>query len=120
MATGTLFTTLQKQKPIKKPNKLVTKFSGLLQYFVIAIVAIIATLSVELGQYFILAFGAYVFIFKKDSRIVFAIALFLLISIPFFQIVNQSGVADNIAVYVFGLLVVGTLKAILELILNKD
>ncbi len=112
-----------KQSPQK--TELVVNFSKrfslrasvsiVVQYVLIAAIAVLAAYSTNIGQWFVLALAIYVFVTKQDSRLTYGIALFVLASVPFFQILNQTGVANNMAVYVFELLVLGTLQSLREL-----
>jgi len=85
------------------------------QYIIVVVVALVAAASTTVGQLFILAFALYSLVLRRESQKTFVIALLLLISIPVFQLLNQTGVADNVAIYTYELLVFGTLQAILEL-----
>lgn len=89
--------------------------SIVVQYVLIAAIGVVAAYSTDIGQWFVLALAVYVFITRQDSRLTYGIALFILITVPFFQIINQPGVANNMAVYVFELLVLGTLQSLVEL-----
>ena len=85
----------------------------IVQYIIIGLMALGASYSTDVGQWFILAFGLYALFIKKDSRFTFAVALFLLITIPLFKIFNQDGISENAAVYAFEVLAIGTLQSIL-------
>lgn len=87
----------------------------LIQYGILAAIAVAGAYSTSIGQWFVLAYAVYVLATRQDSRLSFGIALFVLVSVPFFQVLNQPGVANNMAVYVYELLVVGTIQALLEL-----
>ena len=89
--------------------------SIVVQYILIAAIGVAAAYSTDIGQWFVLALAIYVFITRQDSRLTYGIALFILLTVPFFQILNQPGVANNMAVYVFELLVLGTLQSLVEL-----
>ncbi len=89
--------------------------SIVVQYILIATVAVIAAYSTSIGQWFVLALAVYVITTRQDSRLTFGIALFVLVSVPFFQIINQTGVAANMAVYVFELMMLGVVQSIIEL-----
>lgn len=89
--------------------------SIVIQYVLIAAIGIAAAYSTNIGQWFVLALAIYVIATRQDSRLTYGIALFILISVPFFQIINQPGVANNMAVYVFELLVLGTVQSLIEL-----
>ncbi len=90
------------------------------QYPLIAIVALTAAASSTLGQILILIYAVIVlFIRRQSSRLSFGLALVILLAVPLFQIIGQSGIAENAAIYVYELLVVGTIGAILELKTTK-
>jgi hypothetical protein len=103
----------------KKWHVLPKGILSIIQYIFITVITIISAYSTDLGQLFILIFAVYSIVFRKDSKTTFAIALFLLITIPFFQVINQEGIAENFAIYVFNLLVLGTFQSILEIFLEK-
>lgn len=99
-----------------KPEKSIFQFLlSIFQYLFFAFIAFGGAYSVEVGQYFVLAYAIYAIFLKRDSKLTFSIALFLLITIIFFQIFNQPAISNNIAVYVFELLVIGTIQAMIEL-----
>lgn len=85
------------------------------QYILIAVVAVSAAYSTSIGQWFVVALAAYVLIRRRDSQFTYAIALFILVTVPFFQLLGQGGVANNMAVYVFELLILGVLQSLIEL-----
>jgi hypothetical protein len=86
------------------------------QYPAIAIVALAAAASATVGQILILVYAvAVVLVRRQPSRLTFGLALVILLAIPVFQILGQAGIAENAAIYVYELLVVGTISAILEL-----
>ena len=87
----------------------------LLQYAALAVIAVASAYSTAIGQWFVLVYALYALLTRQDSRVSFGIALFVLVSVPFFQVINQPGVANNMAVYVYELLVVGTVQALIEL-----
>ncbi len=89
--------------------------SIVIQYVIIAAIAVASAYSTDIGQWFVLALAVYVLATRQDSRLTYGIALFILISVPFFQLINQPGVANNMAVYVFELLVLGTIQSLIEL-----
>lgn len=105
-------------KPETKASKF-RKFLALLQYPLVAGLLIVGIYSTAIGQWFILAYALYALIRGVQSRNTFIAALLLLVSIPVFQLLNQPGVADNIAIYAYELLVVGTVQAIVELIKDR-
>ncbi|MBI3889240.1 hypothetical protein HY312_01510 [Candidatus Saccharibacteria bacterium] len=89
--------------------------SIVVQYILIAAIGIASAYSTDIGQWFVLALAVYVIATRQDSRLTYGIALFIMISVPFFQIINQPGVANNMTIYVFELLVLGTLQSLIEL-----
>lgn len=108
--------TASRTSATKRLGRFVMEF---VQYPLFAGIALIASNNTTLGQYLILAYAILSLVLRKSSRITFGIALFLLVAIPVFQALNQPGVAQNIAVYVYELLVVGTIQAIIELYKNS-
>jgi hypothetical protein len=86
-----------------------------MQYPIIAVVALGSAYSSIVGQIIILLFLIASLTFKLSSRISFVIAIVLLASIPFFQAIKQTGVAQNSAIYAYEMLVVGTVIALFEL-----
>lgn len=115
-----LTTQIESNQKTKREPYLPTFITGPVQYILIAFIAIVGAYSSVLGQYFVIAFAAYVLLFKKDSNLTFTIALFLLATIPFFQVLNQPGIAENMAVYVFELFFVGVIQALVELKFTKN
>jgi hypothetical protein len=109
------------QKAIAERPRVVTPHRRLnivlevLQYPLIAAAALGAAYSNAVGQWIILAYAIYVLARRRTSRLSFGIALFLLITIPFFQAIGQTGIAANTAIYTYELLVVGTIQAMVEL-----
>jgi hypothetical protein len=101
----------QKKRRFRLPKFIVSFF----QYVFITFIAVGAAYTVEVGQWFILAFALYTLFIARDSKLTFGVAVFLIVTIPFFQLTKQVGIAENAAVYVFELLVIGTLQAALEL-----
>ena len=98
-----------------KPVRVRSKIFDFAQYPLIALAAVGIAYSPAAGQ---VAVGIYLLmalIFKVSSRVSFAIALVLLVCIPFFQVLGQATVSENVAVYAYEMLVVGTLQAIIEL-----
>jgi hypothetical protein len=106
-----------KEVVLKLPRKLSlrTGLLSLIQYVLIALIAIAGAYSVSIGQWFVLVFAIYVLVRRQHSSLTFGIALFILVTVPIFQLLNQGGVANNLAVYVYELLVVGTIQALIEL-----
>lgn len=91
------------------------KIGGIAQYPLIAIGALLAAYSTAFGQWIVLIFVIFAIVARKPSSLSFGSALFLLITIPLFQLLGQSGIAENVAVYVFELLVFGVAQALWEL-----
>lgn len=89
--------------------------SIVIQYVLIAAIALAAAYSTSIGQWFVLALAIYVVFTRQDSRLTYGIALFILVTIPFFQLINQLGVAHNMSVYVFELLILGTIQSLIEI-----
>lgn len=84
-------------------------------YPLFAVGAIAAAYSSTIGQWLVLAYGLFAIFTRRDSRLSFGIALFTLITIPIFQLIHQTGIASNAAIYTYELLVIGTIQAIIEL-----
>jgi hypothetical protein len=101
-------------KPASSPRRR-RKIWSIVQYPLIAGVALGAAYTTSIGQWFVLAYGVIALIRRLDSRYSFGAALFALICVPLFSVLGQSGISANIAVYVYELLVVGTVQAVIEL-----
>ncbi len=97
-----------------KPT-LYRKLLDFIQYPLIAVAALTAAYSPTAGQIIIGVYFLIALIFKISSRASFAIALVLLLCIPFFQILGQAGISENVAIYAYEMLAVGTVQAIIEL-----
>jgi hypothetical protein len=97
------------------PHRRLNLAIELLQYPLIAAAALGAAYSSSIGQWLVLAYAVVVLVTRRSSRLSFGVALFLLITIPFFQALGQSGIAENAAIYTYELLVVGTIQALMEL-----
>jgi hypothetical protein len=97
------------------PHRRLNLALELVQYPLIAAAALGAAYSATIGQWLILAYGLIAIFTRRPSRLSFGMALFLLITIPFFQALGQSGIAENAAIYTYELLVVGTIQTVLEL-----
>jgi hypothetical protein len=91
------------------------RWLDLLQYPLIAILALISAYSSTAGQAFVLVYAVLALILRRGSRFTFGLALFVLVTIPLFEALKQSGIAQNAAIYTFELLVVGTAQAVYEL-----
>lgn len=92
-----------------------SKLLNALQYPLIAAAALGMAYSSTVGQAIIGAYFLLAIIFRISSRFSFAVALVLLLCIPFFQILHMDGVSENAAIYAYEMLVVGTVQAIIEL-----
>jgi|GEM_PF-2397881 len=103
----------------KEKRSFLRMLIGFLQYPLTAIVAVSAAYSTSIGQWFIVAYIAYVIVRRVNSRTTFILALMLLIAIPTLQLLQQPGVSENIAIYTFELLVVGVLQSVFELKFNR-
>lgn len=86
-----------------------------MQYPLIAIVAIGSAYSTTIGQASIGIYALLGLIMSVSSSYAYGGALLLLVCIPFFQLLHQSGVSQNAAIYAYELLVLGTLQAVIEL-----
>ncbi|HSH56124.1 MAG TPA: hypothetical protein VK983_04865 [Candidatus Limnocylindrales bacterium] len=98
-----------------KKRPLYRKLLDFVQYPLIAVAALAAAFNPTAGQIMIGVYFLLALIFKISSRASFAIALILLLCIPFFQILGQSGTSENVAIYAYEMLAVGTVQAIIEL-----
>lgn len=86
------------------------------QYPLLAGVALGAAASSTFGQAILLAYAVVVLAVKRQpSQLSFGLALILLLAVPLFQLIGQPAIAENAAIYVYELLVIGTIAAILEL-----
>lgn len=101
-------------KPVR--YRRLRRMADFAQYPIIAALALASAYSSTAGQLFVAAYFAIALLFKIESRYAFGAALLLLVSIPAFQLLGQSGIAENNAIYTYELLVGGTLQAILETI----
>lgn len=84
------------------------------QYPLIAGAAILAASNSTAGQVMIGLYAILCLLVRFSSKYTFGTALILLLGIPFFQALHQSGVSEKSAIYAYELLVVGTLQAIIE------
>lgn len=91
------------------------KIFDFVQYPLIAAAAVGIAYSPTVGQIVIGIYLLLALILRISSRVTFAVALVLLVCIPFFQVLGQTVVSENVAVYAYEMLVVGTLQAIIEL-----
>lgn len=101
--------------PIPKKTRILSQLLNLLQYPLFAIIGVAVIYDGVLGQMMIGTFGAVSLLFRVPSKQAFGAALFILITVPLFIALHRQGIADTLAVYVFELLVVGTVLAIVEL-----
>jgi hypothetical protein len=100
------------------------------QYIVITGAALVMAFNGYYGQYIIVAYGLVIILPKLwpfsygkmenlidslSSQQVFIIAILILGSIPLFTILGKGVIAQNAAIYVFELLVVGVFAATIEL-----
>lgn len=97
------------------PHRRLNIILEIIQYPLIAAAALGAAYSSTVGQALIVMYALYVISRRRSSRLTFSITLFMLITIPFFQAINQTGIAANAAIYTYELLVVGTIQALFEL-----
>ena len=92
------------------------KIWDIAQYPLLSIVALVAAANSRIGQLCVLVYAIGVLVVRRQpSSLSFGLALIVLVAIPVFQAIGQAGIAENAAVYVYELLVVGTIGAILEL-----
>ena len=105
----------QPQPQPRPPLTLRAKLWNLAQYPLVAIAALIAAFSVQFGQLLVLMWGVWSLLRRYDPRYSFGAALFVLLTIPLFQALGRPGIADNAAIYVYELLVVGTISAVIAL-----
>ena len=84
------------------------------QYPLIAGAAILAASNSTAGQVMIGLYALLGILVRISSKYTFGGALILLVGIPFFQVLHQSGVSEKSAIYAYEMLVVGTLQAIIE------
>lgn len=91
------------------------------QYPVLAIVALAAAANSTFGQLLVLGYALIVlFVRRQSSGLSFGLALIILLAVPLFQAIGHAGIAENAAIYVYELLVVGTISAIMELRRNTQ
>ena len=102
-------------QPVAWRNGIAVQIWNVLQYPLFAGIGIILIFNSVLGQMEIATVGVVGLVFKLPSKLAFAGALFLLVTVPLFIGLKRPDIADTIAVYVFELLVVATVLAIVEL-----
>lgn len=86
-----------------------------LQYPLFAAGALAAAFNSTAGQIMVLIYGLFSLWRRLPARLSFGAALFVLLTIPLFQALGRSGIAENAAIYVYELLVIGTISAVIEL-----
>lgn len=96
-------------------NQIINGLGKVFLYILIGVAALIVAFSNVIGQWALLIYGIVIFIRHIDSRHPFLGALFLLVTIPVFQLIHLGMVAENAAIYAYELLVIGVAAAILEL-----
>jgi hypothetical protein len=102
----------QQKKPIVSARRRLLDF---IQYPLIAAVAIGLAYSSLFGQLLILALLLISLIRKLPNRYSFAVAIIFIVCIPLFQVIKQTGISQNCAIYAFEALVAGTIVALFEL-----
>ncbi len=73
-----------------------------------------AAYSSAIGQWFVLAYAVLALATRRSSRLSFAVALLILVTIPLFEALSQPAIAQNAAIYVYELLLIGTVQALWE------
>jgi hypothetical protein len=86
----------------------------MLQYPLIAAVALGAAYTAVFGQWVVLGYAVIAFALRRPSRLSFGLALFILTTVPLFSVLGQPGIAQNAAIYVYELLLFGTVQVIFE------
>lgn len=90
------------------------KLLDFMQYPLIAAVALLAAYNSTAGQIMIGLYALFAIFVKVSSKYTFGAALLLLLAIPTFQALGETGISEKCAIYAYELLVVGTLQAIIE------
>lgn len=101
----------------KKPKTPKRKLLNMLSYVGIAVMAIavgFALFDAATGQWIVLAGGIVALMLRVDSRLLFGAALFCLVMIPVMTIAQREALSENYAIYTFILLVIGTIRAMIE------
>jgi hypothetical protein len=80
----------------------------------VSALALGAAYSGAFGQGLLGLYVVYVVLARRAGRLSFGVALFLIFTIPLFQGLNQTVIAQNVATYVFELLAFGTAQTIWE------
>ena len=105
----------RRQAPVASRSSRGQKVWEYAQYPLVAIVALAGADNTTIGQLLVLVYGIVVVVWRLPSKQVFMLALILLVSVPLFQALGLPGISENAAIYVYELLVVATIRAILEL-----
>ena len=84
------------------------------QYPLISAVALGAAYSDAIGQWFVAAYALLAIILRLGSKKSFGGGVLMLLVVPFFMALHQTGIAQNAGIYGFELLVFGTAQAIWE------
>ena len=107
----------------------------IVQYVSVTAAALIMAFNGNYGQYIIAGYGLLIILPKLwpfsygpleeavenlGSSQVFTVALLILVSIPIFTLIGKDTIAQNAAIYVFELLVVGVIAATIELWRDKS
>lgn len=108
------------EKAQSKFKHLLIKIADIVQYPIFGLGAFGAAYSLNIGQWLVVGFIIYSLIRRSSSKQSFAVALFLLLCIPLFQILKHDSISNNFAVYVYELLVFATAQTIYESVKNKD
>lgn len=107
------------QKKLSRKRRIASLLLEGVQYPFIAAAAVTAAYSSMIGQWFVLAYIVYAIVLRKKSKQTFVLALVMLLTVPLFQIIGQSNISENTAIYTYELLAFGTLQAIVELLLDE-
>lgn len=106
------------QKQVSKPTTTKAarwrRLFDFVQYPLIAAVALLAAYNSMAGQVMIGLYALFAIFVQVSSKYTFGAALLLLVAIPTFQVLGESGVSEKCAIYAYELLVVGTLQTIIE------
>lgn len=116
------FSTTTRRIPAAVPKKSPKVFHNpqqyweIIQYPLFAGIALGAAASTTFGQILIIFYGFWALFWHRSmTQITFGLAILLLVAIPIFQLLRLEGIAANVAIYAYELLVIGTIGAILEL-----
>ncbi|HEY6736659.1 MAG TPA: hypothetical protein VI322_02990 [Candidatus Saccharimonadia bacterium] len=86
-----------------------------MQYPLIALGALAAAFNSTAGQLLVVMYAVVALWRRWPAALSFGAALFVLLTIPLFQLLDRAIIAQNAATYVYELLVIGTISAVLEL-----